>query len=104
MLVAGGGPAAPAAGGVELGSNPAIPASYAFIGYTRSPFEFLGPAKAFFNASTCGAARQASFFAPVHVSTAGSNLQALVLKTMLSFNPSFASHALRTPFTISFLS
>src|ERR1035438_4485044 len=74
------------------------------MGYTRSPLELCGPANAFLIAPTWSGVRQASVLGPAQVNTAGSNLQARVLKTMPSFKPSFASQALRTPLTTSFLS
>src|SRR5215469_11680880 len=74
------------------------------MGYTRSPLEFRGPAKAFLIAAVCCDVRQESFFPALHVKTSGSKLQARVLKTMPSFNPSLASHAWRIPLTTNLMS
>src|ERR1700691_6081262 len=74
------------------------------MGYTKSPLEFRGPAKAFLSAPVCAEVRQESFFPALHANTSGSNLQALVLKTMPSFNPSLASQAFRIPLTINLMS
>src|SRR5215472_14518617 len=74
------------------------------MGYTRSPLEFRGPANAFLIAAVCCDVRQESFLPALHVKTSGSNLQARVLNTMPSFNPSLASHAFRIPLTISLMS
>src|SRR5215472_12644440 len=74
------------------------------MGYTRSPLEFRGPAKAFLIAAVCCDVRHESFFPALHVKTSGSNLQARVLNTMPSLNPSLASQAFRIPLTINLIS
>src|SRR6185503_16186803 len=102
-LAAGIG-ACTAAGGSALGNITATSASYKLIGATSSPVELRGPGNAFLSAATCGCERHESVFAPLQVSTAGSNVQASGLNTIPSLSPSFASQTASMLSTNSFLS
>src|SRR5262249_60721456 len=66
--------------------------------------ELGGPANAFLIAAVCWGVRQESFLPALHTKTSGSNLQARVLKTIPSFNPSLASQAFKIPVTINLMS